>query len=93
MYLRVVYKKKSFDYIPADRLSMLITLDEITHFYRPSEKRWVSIRFDAIRGAGGRYSGPERRCFIEKRQPAEERAGEPCSPNWLDHLWRHIATS
>ncbi len=93
MYLRVVYKKKSFDYIPADRLSMLITLDEITHFYRPSEKRWVSVRFDAIRGAGGRYNGPERRCFVGKRQTAEERAGEESSRNWLDHLWQHIATS
>jgi hypothetical protein len=26
--------------------------DEITHFYRPAEKRWGSIKFDSVRERG-----------------------------------------
>jgi len=62
-YIRVIYsiRKYDFDYVPADLLDTLIIEDQITHFYRPSEKRWINVRLDEIRGRGGCYQGPERR--------------------------------
>jgi len=100
-YIRVVYKTKDrdFDYVPTDLLGTMITRDEITHFYRPSEKKWVSIKFDPVRGTGaeGSYQGPERRMGdnnlrleVQKR---ERSIREKRESNWLESLWRHIETS
>jgi len=89
-YIRVVYRKKGFDYIPAYLLNVLIRLDEVTHFYRPSEKRWISIRFDWVRGTGGLYTGPERRSGAKKTEPGGEKGGEGRAAHWLDQLWRQI---
>jgi len=40
-YIRVVYKNEDygFDYVPSHRFEALMIGDEITHFYRPVEKR------------------------------------------------------
>jgi hypothetical protein len=84
-YIRVAYKTKDidFDYVPGRRLHTLIAQDEISHFFRPAEKRWVSVKFDTVRGAGGDgYQGPERR-----RNDNTTRAA---SKDWLDNLWRQI---
>lgn len=93
MYIRVVYRKKGFDYVPGDLLEALIALDEITHFYRPAENRWISIKLDPIRGVGGSYQGPERRSGGKNPEAMGEKAGEGCAPLWLESLWRHIGTS
>jgi hypothetical protein len=89
-YIRVAYKKKDidFDYVPGRRLNTLIARDEISHFFRPAEKRWVSIKFDAVRGEGGDgYQGPERRRNDNTiRAGGEEAPGE----DWLEGLWRQI---
>ena len=55
-YIRVAYRTKDsdFDYVPGNRLNALISRGEISHFFRPAEKRWVSIKFDAVRGDGRR---------------------------------------
>jgi hypothetical protein len=84
-YIRVAYKKRDvdFDYVPGNRLDTLIARDEISHFFRPAEKRWVSIKFDAVRGEGGDgYQGPERR----RNDLTIRAAGE----DWLEGLWRQI---
>jgi len=62
-YIRVVYRTErcGFDYVSGRRLDILILADEITHFYRPAEKRWINIRLDPVRGSGGLYEGLERR--------------------------------
>ena len=63
LHIRVIYKKGNFDYVSGDLLDSLIKLDEITHFYRGSENRWINIKLDPIRGRGGGrcYLGPGRR--------------------------------
>jgi|PlaIllAssembly_1097288.scaffolds.fasta_scaffold460015_2 hypothetical protein len=91
-YIRVVYKNKGFDYVPVALLDILIRLDQVTHFYRPSEKKWISTKFDRVRGAGGRYQGPERRSGSKTLEGLEEKAGEGCAPQWLERLWRHIGS-
>ncbi len=91
-YIRVIYKEKGFDYIPASLLGELIGLDQITHFYRPSEKRWISIKFDAVRGSGGWYTGPERRTEQSKTESMQQKAGASRAPDWMESLWRHIGS-
>ena len=93
--IRVVYKagEYDFDYVPGDLLENLITLDKITHFYRPSEERWVNIRLDPVRGSGGGYQGPERRRLDPKPNPNEEKGrlhAEARGSVWLEGLWRII---
>ena len=70
-YVRVVYSKKdcSYDYVSGELLSTLIVQEEISHFFRPSENRWVSVKLDSIKGSGGAYCGPERR---NSRKGAED---------------------
>jgi hypothetical protein len=97
-YIRVVYREKrvNFDYVPRNLLDALISQDEISHFYRPSERRWVSIKFDPMRGNGGCYQGPERR--RDKIEPTSEEQetengfsnNKGYSTNWLQGLWQHI---
>ena len=69
-HIRVIYKTGKFDYVSGDLLESLIKLDEINHFYRASEKRWINIKLDPIRGGGGCYLGPGRRRI----------------DNWIDRL-------
>jgi hypothetical protein len=101
-YIRVAYKKKDvdFDYVPGERLEALIAGDEITHFFRPAEKRWVSVKFDAVRGGGGNpYPGPERRkndpltrAAGAENQSSSANEGIP-APDWLASLWRRVEKS
>ncbi|RPJ36981.1 MAG: hypothetical protein EHM27_14370 [Deltaproteobacteria bacterium] len=101
-YIRVAYKTKDidFDYVPGNRLDTLIAQDEISHFFRPAEKRWVSIKFDTVRGEGGdEYQGPERRRNDNPLRPAGKEAEnypsseEASGKDWLEGLWRQIETS
>jgi len=96
-YIRVIYKTKDgFDYVSGDLLEVLIREDAITHFFRPSEKRWISVKFDHIRRGGSWYQGPERRSTDLKAQSQEQKEDkEPhiskAQPtNWLEGLWRDI---
>jgi len=62
-YIRVIYrtKRNDFDYVSGDQLDTLIKNDEITHFYRPSEKRWINVRRGSIRTNEDQSQGPGRR--------------------------------
>ena len=92
--IRVLYavEKYDFDYVSSELLGTLIAQDRITHFYRPSERRWVNIRLDPIRGSGGGYQGPERRGKDKgpkARRKEHLKAGARCS-DWLEGLWRQV---
>ncbi len=60
-YIRVKYQSNTFDYIPDHLLDTLITLNEITHFYRGFDRKWVVLGLDAIRKKETNFRGPERR--------------------------------
>ncbi len=95
-YIRVTYKTKKydFDYVPTHQIAHLIAQDEITHFFRPSEKRWVNVRCDKIRGSGGSYQGPERR--MENAPCLKEEQGfngKTRDENWMEHLRSHFNNS
>ncbi len=94
-YIRVIYRKEKygFDYVSSGWLDALIMGDEITHFYRPSEKRWISIKFDPVRGTGGLYQGPERRGIFNRPDEEVQKTGKDernRSSNWLKGVWRDI---
>jgi hypothetical protein len=94
-YIRVIYRKKAsnFDYIPSHVLDLHIRRDDITHFYRPSEKRWVNVRLDPTRGKGGSYRGHERRSVETGKKAVEQRTEEKKTrqaTDWLDSLWAQI---
>jgi hypothetical protein len=91
----VVYKdkKKDFDYVTEGLLDRLIIQDEITHFYRPSERKWINIRIDPVRGWVSEYQGPERRGTYIKPKSIEEKRGpnsQEYGSDWLKDLWRLI---
>ncbi|MGE5237600.1 MAG: GSU3473 family protein [Chloroflexota bacterium] len=61
MYIRVVYRDRGYDYVSALMLDRLLDAGVIKAFFRPLSKHWVYVGHDKVRGAGGVYSGPERR--------------------------------
>jgi len=87
-YIRIVYKTNGFDYVPAHLLNSLITTEEISHFYRASEKRWIDVLFDPIRGKGGHYQGPDRRNVPKPGEKGFSKAKRPRT-NWFECLWRY----
>jgi hypothetical protein len=95
-YIRVTYKNREygFDYVPTHQIAHLIAQDEITHFFRSSEKRWVNVRCDKIRGSGGFYRGPERRTE-NASHPKEEQGsnGKRQDARWMEQLWTHLENS
>ncbi len=96
-YIRVVYRTKecSFDYVPGNLLNLLIAQDEVSHFYRPSEKKWVSTKFDAVREGAASWDGPERRTNVSTFRLAGQEEEVPSNVDagptiWLESLWRFI---
>ncbi len=91
-YIRVTYGngKYIFDYVSTDQLACLIARDEITHFFRPSEGRWVNVRCDQIRGNGGFYQGPERRKESARLKEDQRFNGKMENENWMENLWADI---
>jgi hypothetical protein len=97
-YIRVLYKTKecAFDYVHNHFLNTMILEEEISHFYRPSEGRWVSVKFDAVReDREDFYQGPERRrsgyhLRLENQEGRSISKTVEEETNWLERLWRHI---
>jgi hypothetical protein len=93
--IRVVYSigRCDFDYVTRELLDTLIRQDIITHFYRPSEGRWINIRLDPVRGRGGGYKGPERRGKDNRAKPIGKNRplnSEARRSDWLDGLWQDV---
>jgi hypothetical protein len=61
MLIRVQYLNDSYGDIDASTLDSVLLGKTLRQFYRPSEKRWVDVYRDPIRGLGGNFSGPDRR--------------------------------
>lgn len=61
MVLHVQYRDLHFDYVDSRILDWLIAKRRLRLFFRPSEKRWISVSDDPVRGIGGEYSGSDRR--------------------------------
>ena len=60
--IRVQYNNDRYDYVLGGVLNQQLARKNIKQFYRPSEKRWVIVGVDPIRGIGGAtYDGAERR--------------------------------
>ncbi len=91
-YLRVVYKNQEhpFDYVSSGVLDTLIMREEISHFYRPSEKRWINVKLDFIRGTGGKYNGPERRRHAVPQEKTSNLERKENYPRWLERLCRYL---
>jgi len=64
---------------PVDDITLdeLIRSQKISHFYRPSEGRWVDILVDPVRGSG-HTRGAERltRRYADREEDSEQRARE-----------------
>ena len=50
MTLRVQYVNGKYDYVDNQTLDRLIDQDLVRQFYRPSEKRWIDVATDPVRG-------------------------------------------
>jgi len=50
MTLRVQYVNGKYDYVNNRTLDRLIEQDLVRQFYRPSEKRWIDVATDPVRG-------------------------------------------
>lgn len=61
MTLRVQYVNGKYDYVDNRTLDELIEQDLIRQFYRPSERRWVDIETDPVRGKVRFYRLEEQR--------------------------------
>jgi hypothetical protein len=61
MLIRVQYQNNLYGIVDSPTLDWLLLGKTVRRFYRPSEKRWVDVYRDPIRGLGGDYSGFDRR--------------------------------
>ena len=61
MLINVVYKNRRHDLVKSFLLDKLLADGELKKFYRPSEKKWIFVDTDPIRGMGGINSGYGRR--------------------------------
>ncbi len=50
MTLHVQYRNGTYDYVHNRSLDRLIEENLIRQFYRPSEKRWIDVETDPVRG-------------------------------------------
>ncbi len=88
-YIRIAYRNKNFDYVSTKELPRLLARREITHFYRPSEKRWVNVRCDDIRGSGGSYEGTDRRTEDSPERDEEKKPNlGKGDKDWLTDFWK-----
>jgi len=83
-HIEVRYQNETHAFVDDYLLDDLIRSRQIQHFYRPSEKRWITIGVDPIRKEKVGYSGRERRRTGHYREmiplPAGPALGESVSP-------------
>jgi len=61
MLIRVQYQNNYYGIVDAPTLDWLLAGKSLRQFYRPSEKKWVNVYRNPIRGLGGDHSGTDRR--------------------------------
>jgi hypothetical protein len=60
-HIEVKYQNGGHAFVDDYLLEALIRSRQIQQFYRPSERRWITIGIDPIREKGAEYSGREKR--------------------------------
>ena len=60
-HIEVEYQDGGHAFVDDYSLENLIKSNQIKQFFRPSEKRWITIGFDPVRSREGHYCGMERR--------------------------------
>ena len=60
-HIEVKYQNGTHAFVDDYLLDSLIHTEQITHFYRPSERQWIKIGVDPIRREEGPHPGRERR--------------------------------
>jgi len=60
-HIEVQYQDGTHAFVDDHFLDSLINLGRITHFYRPSERRWIQIGVGPTRKEEGPLPGKERR--------------------------------
>jgi hypothetical protein len=60
-HIEVKYPNGTHAFVDDYLLEALIHRRQIQQFYRPSEKRWITVGVDPIREETAGYSGEERR--------------------------------
>lgn len=61
MTLHIQYSDGKYDYVDSQTLDRLIDANQVKLFYRPSEKKWVNVDTDPIRGKIRFYRFSEKR--------------------------------
>lgn len=61
MLISVVFKDRRHDLVKGFVLDQLLAAGQLKKFYRHSEKKWVLVGSDPIRGMGGENPGYRRR--------------------------------
>jgi hypothetical protein len=78
-HIEVEYPDGGHAFIDDYLLEGLINSKQIKRFFRPSEKRWITIGIGPVRGWQGKYCGMERRRTggTEEMIPLRERRKRP----------------
>ena len=75
--IQVLYRNNRGGPVDDITLDELIRSRKITHFYRPSEERWVDIFVDPVRGEdGGHYTEGLKRRYADREEDDEQRTRE-----------------
>jgi len=80
-HIEVVYQNDTHAFVDDFSLDDLIRSRMIKRFYRPSEKRWITIGIGPLRSAQKDYCGMERRRsggFAEMIPLKGRRTPNPC---------------
>ena len=60
-HIEVEYQNDTHAFVDDYSLENLIKSNQIKQFFRPSEKRWITVGIDTVRSGKGHYYGMERR--------------------------------
>jgi len=73
--MQVFYRNDRAGSVDDITLDELIRPQRISHFYRPSEDRWIDIAVDIVRSSETQHEGPERR--VSRRGEDEQEEEKP----------------
>jgi hypothetical protein len=80
-HIEVQYRDETHAFVDDYLLDSLIRSGKITHFYRPSEGRWIQIGVDPTRKGTSAPPGRERRRtagFLEMLPRVCDSSADPC---------------
>ena len=82
-HIEVKYEDGTHAFVDDYLLESLIRSGQVRQFYRPSEKRWITVGIDPVREKASAYSGREKRRTGRYREmlplPSSATMGGPLS--------------